>query len=177
MCIAGMSAIHRWDDVPARSWGDSGSMPHSRIPRFAAILTAAGLLVLSAGVTGCSVVDQLAHKMTTDHHDRFEALPEDLSAAAPWIPSDATDITVVSSTVDDATTIRLSANDDELDTALCAEADRQSAPTMSMDDAPDVYAVDHVLACGAWSVIPTDDGWFGWTPNHPDEEKQSPSED
>ena len=34
---------------------------------------------------------------------------------------------------------------------------------------------EHVFAGGTWSVVPTDAGWFGWTPNHPDEAAQSPS--
>lgn len=35
--------------------------------------------------------------------------------------------------------------------------------------APDAYDADTVFACGDWSVIPTGDGWYGWTPNSAEE--------
>jgi hypothetical protein len=52
---------------------------------------------------------------------------------------------------------------------------RQSANVYAFDDTPDVYAMDTLWACGVWSVVPTDTGWFGWTPNSPDEEAASPA--
>lgn len=51
----------------------------------------------------------------------------------------------------------------------CTEVERSSAPSWVLDDAPDAYKAKTVLACGDWSVIPTDDGWFGWTPNSDEE--------
>jgi hypothetical protein len=45
----------------------------------------------------------------------------------------------------------------------------------ALKDAPAVYEMDKVFACGDWSVVRTDDGWLGWTPNAPDEAAESPA--
>ena len=52
------------------------------------------------------------------------------------------------------------------------ETERTSAPTWTLDDGPSAYEAKTVFVCSDWSVIPSDDGWFGWTPNS-DEEKAS----
>jgi len=32
-----------------------------------------------------------------------------------------------------------------------------------------------VFACGSWAMIPTDDGWYGWTPSAPGEHDVTPT--
>lgn len=47
----------------------------------------------------------------------------------------------------------------------CTEVERQSAPSWTLDGAPDPYKAKTVFVCGGWSVMATDGGWYGWTPN------------
>lgn len=128
------------------------------------VLIVAGLITLS----GCSVYDSLVHKQTTSSFDDADAFAKDGEVDADWVPDDATDITVRRSTLDDAAdAVILLTSGSPLDG--CRAVDRRSAPSWVLDDAPDPYTADTVFACGQWSVIASDDGWFGWTPNSAEE--------
>lgn len=130
-------------------------------------------LTAAAALTSCTAIENLAHKEKTGEYADVTALA-DWDGDAPWVPSDATDIRTHEST-DGKVAVVLLDSASELDTELCAEIDRQSAPAFSIDGAPDVYKTERVFACGDWTVASADDGWYGWTPNHPDEKAASPA--
>lgn len=130
-------------------------------------------LIAATTLTGCGSVTNLVNKEKTGEYADVAAL-EDWDGTAPWIPSDATDIRTHEST-DGKVSVVLLDSATELDPALCAEIDRESAPAFSIDGAPNVYKTDRVFACGDWTVAPAKAGWYGWTPNDPDEKEQSPA--
>ncbi len=125
-----------------------------------------GVLALGAlTLTGCSALGDVAHDRVTSE----AATRADLDAAPDWLPSDARDITSVAGTGGKAsdttpTTLVFTSADGVTDDA-CSTAPRQSAPTMDVDDAPDVYGADSVLRCGPWSMTSKGDRWIAWTPN------------
>lgn len=138
-------------------------------------LAAAGLLAaVTLTASGCGVVDELVYKQKSAEYPDAAAFEADGDLDVPWLPADGTEIRVTRSTQADDAVLAVEGAD-ELDPALCAEAPRQSAPAYTLDDTVDVYDIDTVFACGAWSVAKTPDGWLGWTPNHPDEAAQSPA--
>lgn len=149
-------------------------MPAHRVAKSSLALATAIMGVLA--IPACSVVDELAYQRHSASFEDVSQMNEDGDLQLKWMPSDATSIRVVESTrqgATDATVLVDSASD--LDPALCAPVDRQSAPSLSIAGALDVYAVDTVYACGAWTIVPTPEGWYGWTPNAPGEEAQTPS--
>ena len=129
-------------------------------------------LTAATALTGCAAVDGLLHKEKTGEYADVTAF-EEWDGTAPWVPSDATEIRTHESTDGDVAVVLLD-SDEELDPALCAEVDRQSAPAFSIDGGPNVFKTDRVFACGDWTVAASDAGWYGWTPGHPDEKEQSP---
>ena len=131
-----------------------------------ALLTA----VSATALTGCSIGDTLNNERVTEFSTSAE-LVDTWSKSAPWLPTDATDI-ITRETPDAEPAVLLATSATALDPDLCVEIERQSGPVFSVDGAPKAY-VDTVFACGDWAVIPTDDGWYGWTPNHPDEKAAS----
>ena len=140
-------------------------------------LTAAGFAtaILAGAATfalaGCSdIVDELRNESTSTFETTTE-LVDDWDRSAPWLPSDATTISVREALGGDPA-ILLANSATALDVSQCAETERRSAPTFSLEGSPEPYT-DSVLVCGDWAVIPTDSGWFGWTPNHPDEKKDA----
>ena len=137
-------------------------------------LAAAGLLVTVAlAASGCSVIDAVVYKQKSAEYADAAAFEADEDLDVPWLPADSSAIRVTQSTqAEDATVAVISA--EALDEGLCTEVPRQSAPAYVVDDEVDVYGLDTVFACGAWSVAETPSGWLGWTPNHPDEAAQSP---
>lgn len=137
----------------------------------AALAAAASLSVV---LSGCSLVDELAHKMRSVSYDTAAELADEWEGDAPWLPADATGIRIQESTMND-TAVILASSSAELDTALCAVVPRRSAPAYQMEGAPNAYKADTVFACGVWAVVASDDGWFGWNPSHPEEQKQSPA--
>ena len=142
-----------------------------RHARLFAVLTAAPLaLVLS----GCSVVDEFAHKMRSASFDTAAELTTEWEGDAAWLPDDATDIEIRESTIN-KTAVVLASSGDKLDPALCSLVPRQSAPAYELEGSPSVYDVDEVFACGDWAVMASESGWFGWNPSHPDEARQSPT--
>ncbi|MFS0866190.1 hypothetical protein AB3M83_02495 [Microbacterium sp. 179-B 1A2 NHS] len=136
----------------------------------AAPLAAALLLPLA----GCSAVGDLLQQEASHTFATRADLDRQWGKDARWLPTDATAITTHESTAGDPASLT-AASEATLDPARCAEVDRQSAPVFTLEGTPDVYKVDQVFACGDWAVIATDDGWYGWTPNHPDEQAQSPA--
>lgn len=138
---------------------------NARTALAAPALIIAGLLSLS----GCSAYDSLVHKYSTSRFDDSNAFDKSAEVDASWIPSDATDIALRTSTLEDAAdAVILLASDSPLSDD-CREVDRYSAPSWVLDDAPDPYGAESVFVCGDWSVIAADGGWFGWTPNSPEE--------
>ena len=135
-------------------------------------LAAAAVLALIT-LPGCAAVDQLAHKQSSTEFASASDMPEQWFDRAPWLPTDARGIRVMESTVEENAASILVTSGAELSTDLCTEVPRQSAPTMEVPDAPDVYSAQQVLACGEWSVIPAGDGWYGWSPNSDEERAAS----
>jgi len=140
-------------------------------------LAAPALIIVGlVSLTGCSAYDSLVHKHATSTFDDAKAFNAASEVDADWIPADATEITVRTSTMEkasDAVILLTSASalaDD------CAEVERRSAPAWVLDEAPDPYVAKTVFACGDWSVMATDSGWYGWTPNS-DEERNATSAD
>lgn len=139
----------------------------------AATIPVAALLLIGS-LAGCSAVGDALQREASGSFDTREELVEEWGKEAPWLPADAESIVTRESTAGaPASLSALSASD--LDPGQCAEVERRSAPTIALEDAPDVYKIDEVYACGDWSVVATEDGWYGWTPNHPDERAQSPA--
>ncbi|KGJ71933.1 hypothetical protein GY21_18795 [Cryobacterium roopkundense] len=135
----------------------------------------AAAAVTGLTLTGCSsVIDKIqpekAHEFAST-----QDLARDWNQTADWLPADSTQIKIREASTG-GPAILATTTDDDLDPAQCVETERQSAPTYSDDWSPtDVY-VDHVFACGNWAVIKTDGGWYGWTPNDPDEKAASPAQ-
>jgi hypothetical protein len=145
-------------------------MKNNRTVPVSLALAVPALLLL----TGCAVFDESISRQTSSEYPDASTLRSEWDGDAPWVPSDSTLLQLTQSTDAADATILLS-SDLDLNPDLCAEVPRQSAPTVSVDDAPDVYAMETVFACGSWTVGATPSGWLGWTPGHPDESKQSPS--
>jgi hypothetical protein len=119
------------------------------------------VVILAAGaLSGCSVVqDAMSNSVTTTANSRDE-----LSGDVPaWIPADATGITQVRGSKGDAVSILLTSTKD-LETGACVATPRLSAPTVQVENAPDVYSEKEVFSCGDWAVVPSPNGWYGWTP-------------
>lgn len=150
-------------------------MNSTRTRGVTAALALAAAAAVSLSLTGCTSIQQMLQNESTGTYPDAAAVAADWDKTAPWLPADATDISVHESTKGDPATL-LATSDSELDLSQCAEVPRQSAPTFAIDGAPNVYKIDTVYACGDWAVVPTDDGWYGWTPNHPDEKAASPAE-
>ncbi|MCM3778095.1 hypothetical protein [Microbacterium hydrocarbonoxydans] len=138
---------------------------NARTALAAPALIAAGLLAL----TGCSAYDSLVHKYATTAFDDRSAFEADAEVDASWIPTDATGITVRTSTLEDAADAVILLTSDSPLSDDCREVDRYSAPSWVLDGAPDPYEAETVFACDDWSVIAGDGVWFGWTPNSPEE--------
>lgn len=130
------------------------------------LLAASALIVVGAlSLSGCSAFDSIVHKQSTSTFDDAAAFAKGAGVDADWIPADSSQITVRTSTVEkaeDAVILLISASD--LADA-CTEVERQSAPSWTLDGAPDPYKAKTVFVCGDWSVMATDGGWYGWTPN------------
>ena len=130
--------------------------------RYLAVSAAAiaGAIALS----GCSAVDEIAYKQRSLEFVDQSALAADGTRKIAWVPSDGTGIKIVESTVaSDAALLVTSSSD--LDQTMCLPHARLSAPSYTMEGAPDVYAISDAFVCGDWTVVPTEDGWYGWTPN------------
>jgi hypothetical protein len=121
-----------------------------------------GLVAIVLTVSGCAVVDDVAHGKATATYSTAQDLEDDGDAAAAWIPADAREIEVVSSTRTADTVSILFRSDEDL--ADCTATERRSAPTMVIDSGPDVYAIDEVKVCDGWAVAESDGVFYAWTP-------------
>jgi hypothetical protein len=132
----------------------------------AVILFAVATLALS----GCAAIDDLVNRQATQTYDNTDHFGADASVDAGWIPADATKITLrtPAENAGDVAVILL-VSDAELPES-CLEAERRSAPMLSIDGAPDVYQPKNstIHVCDDWTVMKAADGWFGWTPNNGD---------
>jgi hypothetical protein len=132
----------------------------------AAILFVAATLALS----GCAAIDDLVNRQATHTYDDKDHFGADASVDAGWIPADATEITLrtPAENAGDVAVILL-VSDAELPES-CLEAERKSAPMLSIDGAPDVYEPKNskIHVCDDWTVMEAANGWFGWTPNNGD---------
>ena len=144
--------------------------PVIRALALGAILLPAALLA-----AGCSsVIDVVVHHQQDLTFEDRAAMKEGWNRFEEWVPADATHIIGTAGTDGPHAAIMFRSEED-LDPAVCAEVPRRSAPVYALKDAPAVYEMDKVFACGDWSVVRTDDGWLGWTPNAPDEAAESPA--
>jgi hypothetical protein len=125
-------------------------------------------------LTGCSAYDSLVHKQSTSTFANVETFNAGSTTEAAWIPTDATEITVRTSTLAKASDAVILLDSGSALLGDCAEVERYSAPAWVLDDAPDPYKADSVFVCGDWSVMSTETGWYGWTPNS-DEERSAAS--
>jgi len=136
------------------------------MPRTATVPLAVGALALGALLlSGCSALGDLAHdRVTAEASTRA-----DLDAAPDWLPSDARDITSVSGTggkdSDTTPTTLVFTSTGGVTDDACSTTPRQSAPTMDVEGAPNVYKATSVLRCGPWSMTSKGDRWVAWTPN------------
>jgi hypothetical protein len=139
------------------------------------LLAVTGLAVLSLGaLTGCTALRDAVYQEASHEFATAADVVQQWDKTAPWLPSDATEIATRETTDGDVASL-IARSGAELDPALCAQTDRRSAPTFPLEGAPDVFALDTVWACGAWAVVATDNGWFGWTPSNPGEQDASPA--
>ena len=142
-------------------------------PVVQAVALGAVLLPAALLATGCSVIDEVFHHQRTLSFPDRETMAQGWEGEESWIPADASDIVGTASTTASDATIMLRSSR-QLDATECVEVPRRSAPAYTVSDAPDIYKMDEVFACGSWSVVRTDDGWLGWTPNAPEEAAASP---
>ena len=141
-------------------------------------IAALALIPLAAlSLTGCTAIMDLAHGESETHFDDGGALfgsgvigPND----APWLPTDATDLTVRESTKDAAAATAVIGFASASELVGCTETERLSLPTYNVEWGPDdsdLVKTTTVQSCGDWVFVPTADGWFGWTPSAPGEKR------
>lgn len=133
---------------------------------------AAFALISVSALSGCALIDAAQNEQGFEF-DTTASMAENWDKTADWVPGDATDIRTWGA-IDGDTAILRATTDESLDPALCVAVERQSGPVYDRDWSVDPYLTD-AWACGDWTVIATDDGWYGWTPGHPDEKLQSPT--
>jgi len=132
------------------------------------------VMLTGFALTGCTAISDQLHHEVSHRFDSTADVEGNWGKSAPWLPADATDIRTHESTTGDPAILRATTKE-QLDPAKCATVERQSAPTFAESwSSKDVY-VETVWVCGDWVVIPTDDGWYGWTPSDPDEKAASPA--
>ena len=165
--------MHREADDRAAPGADDGIMSSTRSLRTAAAIPCAAVLLITA-LAGCSAVGDALQREASHQFATRDALVDGWEKKASWLPADAESIVTRESTMGAPATLTAVSTSD-LDPDQCAEVERRSAPTIVMANTPDVYKIDRVLACGDWAVVETEDGWYGWTPNHPDEKAASPA--
>jgi len=137
------------------------------------IFVLAGIVLLGLSLTGCTAIDNVLHKEASESFSSEKQLADGWDNTAAWVPADSIDIRIQEST-DGTVAVLRAATTAALDPAACAEVERKSIPVFEQTWTPADILADRAWVCGAWTVIPTTDGWFGWTPNDPDEKAQSP---
>jgi len=147
-------------------------MTSHRTSLLALAVAAGGALTLT--LSGCTAIQEAFSQEITTEFASANDVADRWDTEVPWLPADATEI-IAKEKPDGEVSALMAHSPSPLAPETCVEVDRRSAPTVNVDTAPDVYGHARVFACGTWSVIPTDDGWYGWTPNSADEMAQSPS--
>jgi hypothetical protein len=133
---------------------------------------AVGLIAMVCALAGCGVVDDVAHGRAEVSAESPDALAKARGGAVEWLPADAAQIKLVTSTrADDTESILFRS---ESGPVGCATVERVSAPTMEISGAPDVYSIGEVELCGDWVVAHSDDVWYGWTPAAESETPETP---
>lgn len=136
-------------------------------------IAAAAMLVLagSLAVTGCSSIDDAINRQQTNTYADKAAYASGSSVDAEWIPDDATDITVRTPADRSSGTAVILLTSPSALPSSCTEAERKSAPLLTIDGAPDIYdpSAQDAFVCADWTVMPSATGWFGWTPNTEDQ--------
>ena len=148
--------------------------------RRALLLPATALaLLLPLALTGCgNPVDALQKRVsgTADTRaDLLDAWSTTPASDPDWVPADAVDARYVAGTAgaDGATpgTVRVTSPSGL--PASCTTVERRSLDSFGEEWAVPVEDLpERVQRCGNWIVVPTDDGWFGWTPLSPAEADQ-----
>ena len=134
-------------------------------------VTSVALLALAVGsLSGCAIVDEAFHKQQSSSFGSAQDAPADSVAHnRGYRPMRATSASSKRQSRRPETSSILFTSGSALDPSICRDVPRLSAPSYAIEGAPDVLAADTVFACGDWSVVPSETGWLGWTPNHPDE--------
>lgn len=132
-------------------------------------LALAAVPIAVVGLSGCSAIADAAHHETGSSFESVQALNKGWDKEAAWIPADSSDIRIQEASSGSAAILRATSTK-ELDPEACTETTRRSAPVFVQSWSPTNTFVEKVWVCGDWDVIPTDDGWFGWTPIDPDEQ-------
>ncbi|MBM3715093.1 MAG: hypothetical protein FJW64_05040 [Actinobacteria bacterium] len=123
----------------------------------------AGLAAIFLTTAGCALVNDVAYGMKQTTHANPVELAQERGTTLDWMPSDARSISRVASTREDGVESILFTS--ATAPTGCTETERMSAPTMSIDDAPDVYDIDEVFVCGRWAVAAgPGDAYVAWTP-------------
>lgn len=132
------------------------------------------VVITGLALSGCSKIIDTIQPEKSNQFTSTQDLAKNWNQRVTWLPADATQITTQEASAGGAAILGAT-TPTKLDVSQCAETERQSAPAYSEPWSPkDVY-VDRVFACGDWAVIKTDSGWYGWTPNDPDEKSVSPT--
>jgi hypothetical protein len=144
----------------------------SRSPLFAVAVAIVVAIVALFVFLDVADVFRLGHPVSSTTYASKAELVKDWDKSAPWLPGDATGIQVkevkqYGPGFDPAILRAISRS--ALNPALCAQTSRLTSPALTASWAPDAD-VPKVYACGDWDVIPTPDGWFGWTKNGPQEQ-------
>jgi hypothetical protein len=135
-------------------------------------ISSALIAVISVvALAGCADIEDAVQNESSVEYDTTSEVAAKWVEAVPWLPEDASSIRIHHSVKGDPA-ILSATSDAALDPALCVETERRSAPAFTEDWSPESF-VDTVFACGDWAVIPADTGWYGWTPNHPEEKAAS----
>jgi hypothetical protein len=130
------------------------------------------LVAASVALAGCSSIRDVIHSEASYEFDSTSSLALGWNGSAPWVPSDGTHIRVHEAVGGSPSMLRVTTTEDL--PASCVEKDRLSAPSFDVDWATNAY-VDTVSVCDDWDVIPTPDGYLGWTPIAPGEAVASPT--
>ena len=121
-----------------------------------------GLTAVLIVVTGCGVVDDVAHGTSQSSFANAQMLEQDRGETLEWLPDDAQHIVRVASTRSDSTESLVFESERGL--SGCETVERQSAPTMVVPGGLDVYAVNDVALCGEWAIAQNDGDFYAWTP-------------
>jgi len=166
--------MHPEADALARAVADDGGMSSTTRKRAVAVTAPLAAALLLVTLTGCADIKDTITRQASGEFATSADLAAQWNKQASWLPTDAVSIITRESTATDEASLT-AVSESELDPQQCAEVERRSAPLFHIDGAPDVYEFDRAFACGEWSVVPTDDGWYGWTPNDSAEREQSPA--